>query len=78
MSPVPGVRLFLKYFAMLRAQTRQTCPAQVLNFHEYRIVHSFGFLSVAVNHSHMNAPRGAKGKSNIKPGKYLALRRQPE
>ena len=45
MLPVPGSRLFLKHFPILPAQTCQGGPAQVLNFHQYRVVHSFLFLS---------------------------------
>jgi hypothetical protein len=55
MLPVPDSRFFLKYLPILRAQGRQSRPAQALDFHQYRSVHCFGFLSVAVNHSHMNA-----------------------
>jgi hypothetical protein len=45
MFPVTGSRFFLKHFAILLAQSCQSRPAQVLDFHQYRIVHSFSVSS---------------------------------
>src|ERR1700693_1722680 len=77
MFPGPGARFFLKHLPILRAQTRQSRPAQALDFRPYRRVHSFGFLSVAVNHSPMNAPDRTKGKSKTTQNS-LAWCRRPE
>jgi hypothetical protein len=77
MFPVPGSRFFPKYLLILFAQTGECRPAQALDFHQYRIIHSFRFLSVAVNHSHMNAPRGPTSKSE-NDDEWLALRHRPE
>jgi len=77
MFPMTGSRFFLKYLLVLFAQSRQCRPAQVLDFHQYRIVHSPGFPSVAVNHSHMDALCRPEGKS--KTTQYsLALCRRAE
>ena len=77
MFPVPGSRFFAKYLPILFAQTGESRPAQALDFHQYRIVHSFRFLSVAVNHSHMNARCGLTSKSKTTTNS-LALWRRPE
>jgi hypothetical protein len=65
MFPVPDSRFFPKHLPILLAQSRQSRPTQALDFHQYRSVHSFGFLSVAVNHSHMNALCRLTGKCEI-------------
>src|SRR5665213_679606 len=78
MLPMPGPRLFLKHLAILLAQSRQRRPAQLLDFHQYRTVHSFRFLSMTVNHRHMNALCGAKGKSKIKRNSLALSRRLSE
>ena len=39
MFPVPGSRFFLKYLLILFAQTGECRPAQVLDLHQYGIVH---------------------------------------
>src|SRR5260221_10954880 len=61
MFPMPAARLFLKHLSELLAQTRHAGPAQGLNFHQNRIVHSC-FPLVSVNHSHMNALCRPTGK----------------
>jgi hypothetical protein len=43
MLPVPRARFFPKHLSVLRAQRRQRRPAQVLDFHQYGIVHSSWF-----------------------------------
>src|ERR1035437_6548129 len=62
MLPMPGPSFLLKHFAKLLPQACQTRPAQTLNFHQYRVIHRSGFLSVTVNHSHMNALCGHTSK----------------
>jgi hypothetical protein len=42
MFPVPRSRFFLKHLPILFSQTSQPRPAQVLDFHQYRAVHSLG------------------------------------
>src|ERR1019366_1426625 len=77
MFPVPGARFFPKHLPILLAQSRQCRPTQVLDFHQYRSVHKCWFLSVAVNHSHMNALYCPTGKATT-PYLPLALCRPPE
>jgi hypothetical protein len=77
MFPVPGARFFAKYLLILLAQTGECRPAQALDFHQYRSVHSFVSPSVAVNHSHMNARCGLGSKSKATPNS-LALYRLAE
>src|ERR1035437_6410606 len=55
MFPMSRSRLLLKHLAKLLPQGCQTRPAQLLNFHQYHVIHRCVFLSVTVNHSHMNA-----------------------
>src|ERR1017187_7566908 len=43
MSPMPGSRFFLKHLPKFLSEGRQACPAQLLNFHQYRVVHSYLF-----------------------------------
>jgi hypothetical protein len=75
--PVPGARFFAKNLLVLFAQNGQSRPAQALDFHQDRIIYSFRFLSMAVNHRYMNAPRGPTSKYE-NDGERLALRRRPE
>src|ERR1017187_2044697 len=49
MFPVPGSRGFLKHLPVLPAQSRQAGSAQVLNFHQYRLVQ---VLLLSVDHSY--------------------------
>jgi hypothetical protein len=49
MFPVPGSRGFLKHLPVFPAQSRQAGSAQVLNFHQYRVVQ---VLLLSVDHSY--------------------------
>jgi hypothetical protein len=52
----------LKHFSKLLPQACQARPAQLLNFHQYRVIHHRVFLSVTVNHSHSHALHRATSK----------------
>src|SRR5438093_9488861 len=63
MLAVPASRLLLKHLPMLVAQDRQARPAQLLDFHQHGSLQDL-LLSVAVNHSPMNALCRSTGKQN--------------
>jgi hypothetical protein len=44
-SSMPGSRFFLKHLPKFLSEGRQACPAQLLNFHQYRVIHRSFFLS---------------------------------
>jgi hypothetical protein len=73
---MPGSRFFLKYFAKLLAQACQTRPAQTLDFDQYRVIHRF-FLSVTVNHSHMNVTTKPRMRSTTHPRIRFATEENP-
>ena len=68
MLPMAGSRLLLKHFAKLLSQACQTRPAQLLNFHQYRVIHRCVFLSVTVNRSHIHASRNIRRKKKRRQG----------
>jgi hypothetical protein len=78
MSPMPGSRFFPKHLSKFLSEGRQACPAQLLNFHQYRVVHSFSFLSVTVNHSHMDALCRPTSKAKLQNIRRNEKRRQDE
>jgi len=76
MFPVPRPGFLLKHFPIFVSQSRHARPAQALDFHQNCIVHRCCFLSVAVNHSHMNALGGLAGKSKVEHNFLLGDTRQ--